>query len=100
MNKLTEQEIQSYLKPRNKEAGIHAITREMLQDIDLDKVSELTRDGDRLLLNGVIAYKLDRFAPRAGSYAFKPSFAGSQVLLGRVGRTLYFSNGVWFVGGW
>lgn len=100
MSKLTIEEIEKYIKPANEETGVKAITREMLEAIDLDNVREVVRDGDFIKTpEGVTTYKLDRFTPRSGSYAFKPSFAGSQVLLGREGRELHFSNGRWFAGG-
>ena len=97
-NKLTDEEIHRYMKPANKSEGVDAITREMLESIDLDKVPDLVRDGERLKTpEGKNIYKLDRFVPRSGSYAFKPSFAGRQVLLGKQDRDLFFSNGRWFV---
>ena len=97
MNRLTKQEIEAYIKPENERQGLDAITREQLEAINLDDVIELVKDGDRLKTQeGKNAYKLDRFTPRAGSIYFKPSFAGRQVLLGRQGRKLFFSDGRWF----
>lgn len=97
MNKLTSAEINKYVKPANGSTGVDAITKEDLENIDLDKVREVVRYGDRIRdTEGVQIYKLDRFTPRSGSYAFKPSFAGRQVLLGKNGRDLFFSNGRWF----
>ena len=103
MNRLTEEEIQKYIKEANSDTGVKAITREMLEKIDLDTVRDFVRDGDRLKTpEGEQVYKLERFTPRSGSYAFKPSFAGSQILIGKeLGtRELYFSDGRWFVNGW
>ena len=100
MNKLTDEEIEIYIRPANKSTGVKSITREMLEAVDLDNVREVVRDGDFIkTLEGEKIYKLDRFTPRSGSYAFKPSFAGSQVLIGREGRKLHFSDGRWFAGG-
>ncbi len=98
MNRLTEEEIAMHIKPRDKDTGVEAITREMLESIDLDTVPEIerTRWGD-ICVNGY-HYNYDSFIPRAGSHAFKPSFAGAQVLIGKEGRILIFSNGRWFLG--
>lgn len=101
MNKLTEQEIESYVMEKNTGTGVDAITREYLETIDLNTVDEINVppfvDG-RCITNkdGKPIFKYDSFTPRAGSIYLKPSFAGSQVLMGRVGRKLYFSNGKWF----
>ena len=95
--RLTDEEIEKYIKPKNEKTGVDAITKEMLSALDLDKVMEVVRDGDYIRTKeGEQIFKLDRFTPRSNSYAFKPSFAGSQILMGREGRELYFSNGVWF----
>jgi len=97
MNKLTAEEANKYIKPANKSTGVDAITKESLENIDLDKVPEVVKHRDRIRdTEGVQLYKLDRFTPRSGSYAFKPSFAGRQVLLGKSGRDLFFSDGRWF----
>ena len=101
MNKLTEQEILKYIKPRNGATGVDGITREELEAIDLDSVPEVIKAGNEgkiFGLNGEKLYKYDNFTPRANSHYFKPSFAGRQVLLGRTGRELHFSNGRWFAG--
>lgn len=103
MNRLTEEEVLFYIKEANKKTGVDGIKREQLEAIDLDKVAEIIVPSK--LIDGAIItdikgnklFKYDAFVPRVRSYAFKPSFAGSQVLMGRVGRRLYFSNGVWFV---
>jgi len=96
-NKLTASEIESYIQAGNEAQGVRAITREQLEAIELDKVRDLVHCGDRLKTpEGNNVYKLDRFTPRSGSYAFKPSFAGRQLLLGKQGRRLFFSNGRWF----
>ena len=98
MTKLTEEEIQKYIKPENKSTGVDAITYEMLASIDIDKVPLLTRNEDVVTTSAGVKFKLDRFIPRIGSYFFKPSFAGTQVLIGKYADgTLLFSNGVWFV---
>lgn len=97
MNKLTEEEINLYIKQRDNDCEIDGITREYLECIDLDKVPEVEKRYDRIFnKDGEQLYKLDYFTPRPNSYAFKPSFAGRQVLLGKEGRKLYFSNGRWF----
>ncbi len=102
MNKLTAAEIIKYTKAVDKSSGVDGITPEVLARIDLSKVREVVRDGDRLMSSagkqGKQIFKLDNFTPRLKSYFFKPSFAGSQVLLGRQGRELFFSDGRWFVG--
>jgi hypothetical protein len=99
MEKLTDKEIASYIKDRNCETGVDGISREDLEKIDLDSVSEITICFDLICdaKTGKQLYKLDRFTPRAGTYAFNPSFAGRQMILGKIGRKLYFSNGVWFI---
>jgi hypothetical protein len=98
MNKLTNEEIKKYEKQANKSTGVDAITIAQLESINLDEVREveLNKTRDRIKINGENVYKLDRFTPRSASYAFKPSFAGKQVLIGRFGRNLIFSNGRWF----
>jgi len=98
MNKLTEEEIESYICLKNGSSGVDGISRELLESINLDDVREVEVNTcrDRISIDGEQAFKLDRFTPRSSSYAFKPSFAGRQVLLGRVGRKLFFSNGRWF----
>ena len=103
MNKLTEEEIVKYIKTPNSKTGVKGITRERLESINIDDVREIIVPNP--MLNGSVItdtdgeklFKYDSFTPRAGSYAFKPSFAGDQILMGRVGRKLYFSNGRWFV---
>lgn len=103
MNKLTDEEIKKYIKTANKNTGVKAITEKDLKNIDLDEVPEIIFpdvlvDGSIITdLNGVQRFKYDSFIPRVGSIYFKPSFAGRQVLMGRVGRKLYFSDGRWFV---
>ena len=103
MNKLTEEEIVKYIKAPNRETGVKGITRERLESKDLDDVREIIvpnqmLDGSFITdTDGKKLFKYDSFTPRAGSYAFKPSFAGDQILMGRVGRKLYFSDGRWFV---
>jgi len=98
MNKLTEEEINKYIIPKNHTTGVDAITREYLEQIDLDEVPVVTRKYDRIMdADGKQLFKLDRFTPCANSYAFHPYFAGRQILMGREGRELYFSNGRWFV---
>ena len=103
MNKLTEKEISSYILEPNRETGVDGITRNRLESIDLDMVIEIIvpdplLDGSFITdTGGNKLFKYDSFVPRARSYAFKPSFAGSQILMGRIGRKLYFSNGRWFV---
>lgn len=103
MNKLTETEILEYVKEPNRKTGVAGISAKRLSGIDLDEVEEIIvpcplLDGSFITnLNWKKLFKYDSFTPRAGSYAFKPSFAGSQILMGRVGRKLYFSNGRWFV---
>ena len=98
MNKLTEEEILNYIKPRNKNTSVDAITREFLEGIDLDTVQEVSIKDDVMLDDqGKRLFELDRFTPCAGTTYFKPSFAGRQLLLGKQGRKLWFSNGRWFV---
>lgn len=102
MRKLTEEQIQKMITPRNEKTGVSAITREMLEAIDLDSLPKSVREtrsmgGDfALVFDNGACYSRDRFQPRVGSYAFKPSFAGSQILLGLHNDKPLFSNGVWF----
>ena len=97
MRKLTEDEILTYIKDEDKSTGVCAITREMLERIDLDNVREIVLDGELIkTTDGQTIYKFDRFTPVKGSHYAKPSFGGSQILIGRSGRKLYFSNGCWF----
>ena len=94
MNKLTSEEIELYVRPANETAGIEGITRERLEAIDLDAVNEVVVDRHTIMSpSGVVLYKFDNFTPVARTVYLKPSFAGRQILLGRVGRQLYFSNG-------
>ena len=97
-NRLTEQEINKYITPGIPDQGISAITREELMAIDLDNVIEVEKRSDRIFdKQGRQIYKREYFTPRVNSYAFKPSFAGRQVLMGKQGRELFFSHGVWFL---
>ena len=97
MRKLTEGEILAYIKDEDKSTGVRAITREMLESIDLDNVREIVRDGELIKsADGQTIYRFDRFTPVKGSHYTKPSFGGSQILIGRSGRKLYFSDGRWF----
>lgn len=101
MNKLTEDEIASLIKPRDPKTGVDEITEEMARAVDLDALHELTRSPtqeDEYIAGGAL-YKRDYFAPRAGTVYMKPAFAGRQVLIGKMGRRPIFSNGVWFSGG-
>lgn len=97
MNRLTDEEIKKYIKEKNRETGVDGITEERLRSIDLDNVPEVIDQGLYIKdKNDKIIYKYDSFTPKAGSIYLKPSFAGDQVLMGRVGRELLFSNGRWF----
>lgn len=103
MKRLTEEQINLLVKPRNPKTGVDAITREMLEAIDLDELPTIVRHfrcptGDSgILFSDGRAYSQDRFTPRAGSIYFKPSFAGRQVLMGIGGNGLpKYSNGIYF----
>ena len=97
MIKLTEDEILTYIKDEDKSTGVCAITREMLESIDLDNVREIVRDGEFIKTkDGQTIYRFDRFTPAKGSYCTNPSFGGRQILIGRSDRKLYFSDGNWF----
>lgn len=98
MNNLTKEEVGSYIRFRDEATGVDGVSREYLETLNLDdvRIVEINTVRDRISVGGQQIYKLDSFTPRYDSCAFKPSFAGSQVLLGRVGRTLFFSDGVWF----
>lgn len=103
MRKLTDKQIELLIKPANPNTGVDAITREMLEAIDLDNTPTLVRTfrcptGDvGFLFSDGKAYNRDNFAPRKGSIYFKPSFAGRQVLLGLNASGLpMFSNGIFF----
>jgi len=102
MDKLTKEEISLYLRDENRDTGVDGINEDELKTIDLDKVPEIILP-DKIIDRAVITDKdgnpkfiFDSFTPRSGSIYSKPSFAGSQILMGRVGRKLYFSNGRWF----
>ena len=102
MRKLTEGQINKLVRPKNESTGVDEITVEMLESIDLDKLPKVVREtrswsGDfAVVLDNGQCFSRDKFQPRAGSYAFKPSFAGSQVLIGLWNGEVLFSNGVWF----
>lgn len=104
MRKLSEEEIEKYIKARNPSTGVDAITRERLESLDLDTVpTEVAKFRDTvtgepgILFSDGLAYKRDSFIPRSGSTYFKPAFAGRQMLLGVLkSGTLLFSDGVWF----
>ena len=97
MNRLTEDEILSYLCAPDKATGVHGITRERLEALDLDSVPEVASvAGSKMTVTNGLQYTFDGFTPRAGSYAFKPSYGGSQLVLAREGRKVIFSNGRWF----
>ena len=103
-NKLTEEEIKEYIRTENYKTGVNGITEEDLKKIRLNKVRQIKIEysshyGEDVvcdLKTGKVLYKYDAFTPKAGSIYLKPSFAGRQVLMGRIGRKLYFSNGQWF----
>ena len=99
MNKLTKNEIEKYIKKPNKETGVKGITREYLELIDLDKVPDIIEFKSKEYIKNSQgeSFRYDNFTPRSKSYCFKPSFGGSQVLMGKIDRELYFSNGRWFV---
>ena len=98
MKRLTKEEMQRYIKPKNIRTGVEAITEEMLCSIDLDVVDVITREGNTVKTSDGAKYKFDSFTPRSDSYAFKPSFAGRQILIGKFENgELLFSNGRWFV---
>ena len=97
-NKLTEAEIRKYILPANTYSGIDEITESDLRAIDLDNVQEVELSFDVIKnLEGRILYRRGDFVPKAGSIYLKPSFAGRQVIMGRTGRELHFSNGIWFM---
>lgn len=94
---LTDEEIKDYIKKENNKTGVDGISEERLKSLDLDKIPELERSDDCLQeVGGSHVYERDCFTPKAGSIYLKPSFAGRQVLMGRIGRNLYFTHGVWF----
>jgi len=103
MRKLTDAQIRLLEKPANPNTGVDAITREMLESLDLDTIPTLVKTfrcptGDLgFLFSDGRAYNRDNFTPRAGSTYLKPSFAGRQVLLGLSASGLpVYSNGVFF----
>lgn len=102
MKKLTEDQINKLVKNKNESTGVDEISREMLESIDLDSLPKVIKEtkswsGDfAIVLDNGQCFARDKFQPRAGSYAFKPSFAGSQVLIGLWNGEPLFSNGVWF----
>ena len=97
MNKLTPKEIEAYAIERNTATGVDGIPKERLQKIDLDDIREIVHKGDKIeSLDGKLLFKRDSFTPRAGSIYLKPSFAGRQIIMGKTGRQIHFSNGRWF----
>lgn len=99
MNRLTEEEILRYICSHNIRTGVDGIYRTDLEDLDLDEVRDVVRVGNRINdTEGNQIFKLDTSSPKPNSYAYRPSFAGRQVLLGKEGRILYFSHGRWFIG--
>lgn len=103
MRKLTEEKIKLLMQQAQPKKGVDAVTREMLEALDLDELPTIvqhfrTMGGDHaVLMSNGSAFSLDRFTPRAGSIYFKPSFAGRQVLIGINDSDLpFYSNGVWF----
>lgn len=100
MKKLTDEEINKYLLPKNNETGVDAITKDMLKQIDKSELEILYREGDFLIdSRGCAKYKYDSFTPKAWSHYLKPSFAGRQFALGMVDGEIIFSNGQWFYHG-
>lgn len=97
MKKLTKDDMREYIKPKNHATGVDGISEEDLAKIDLDAVPVLARDGDFVTDSAGNRFKYDSFTPRSGSYAFKPSFAGRQILIGKFDDgKLLFSDGRWF----
>lgn len=103
MKKLTDDQISKLKRPYNKETGVNAITEEMLRKVDIDSIPTVIHEykdyckETALLMSNGMSYKRDRFTPRSGSYAFKPSYAGGQILIGKFDDdSLIYSNGVWF----
>ena len=103
MNGLTNDEVLLYIIERNHITGVDGITENDLKKINLDEIREIivpriTIDGDFIAdINGNKIFKYDDFIPKVRSTYLKPSFAGRQILMGKVGRKLYFSNGQWFI---
>jgi len=98
MKRLTKEEMQKYLLPENRKTGVNAITEAMLSSIDMDNIDTFVRSGNIVTTSSGRKYQYDSFTPRSGSYVFKPSFAGSQILIGKDDNgELLFSNGRWFV---
>ena len=98
MNKLTEDEILKYICEENKETGVRAITRQQLESIDLDTIPDVVEKYTYSIKNSDgITYIYDSFTPRAGVYAWCPSFAGSQYAIAKEGRNIIFTNGRGFI---
>ncbi len=99
MNKLTQEEIEIHIQEPNRNTGVKGITREYIESIDLDEVPDIVRfePQDFIRNSKGESFRYDKFTPRSGSYFFKPSFGGSQILMGKIDRELYFSDGRWFV---
>ena len=98
MNRLTEDEIKKYECDSDKKTGVDKITRAMLESIDLDEVPNvLKRVGDIMYTSDGKVYKYDCFTPKAGTYAWCPSFGGSQILIAKNNRDLIFTHGRWFI---
>jgi len=102
MSKITEEEIQKYIKPRNPDTGVDAITEEDLRKIDKDKLKKLKTEpyGPYSYLvdvdtNERLYYRYWQYVPCKKTLN-KPSFAGRQFALGIVVDEIIFSDGVWF----
>lgn len=97
MNKLTNEEIEKYVLDYDKVTGVGAITREYLETIDLDEVPEIVemRQFKNIVNSKGTEYHHGGYTPRVGT-GYTPSFGGQQILMGRIGRDLYFTNGRWF----
>lgn len=101
MVRLTKEEAQEQVIEEKPSQGIKGVNLESLMSIDLDSVPDLITDFKQI--DGFVIenkdgerFKYDAFTPRVGSIYFKPSFAGRQILMGKTGRVLRFSNGRWF----
>ena len=106
MRKLTEEQIQRYIKPAQKLGRykwVEEISEERLRKIDLDAVPKFVRryiyepTGEMgIVMSNGFRYKCEANALKANM----PSYSGRQILIGLdQSGELIFSDGVWFDNG-
>ena len=105
MRSLTEEQISYYLGLYSGYGPVKPVKRQQLEEIDLDTIPKVVEElndvmGKKIKLkldNGNI-FIFDSFTPRSGTIYCKPSFGGSQLLIGMdTNGEILFTNGRWFV---